>query len=245
MRKEVIMAAAMIMAPMAAVAQTCTEAPSCSSLGYTDDVTSCGSYDFLRCPFDTTKARCLGGGSGGAHVGDLKYSLETANHDGWLKCDGSQYSQTTYAKLYKLIGTNFCKKYTSRADTTGTNKCSSGKFAVPDYRGYFLRALGSADDLYYKGGSGSYSYYIPQYEQLPNIRATWYSGHEDQNNLGTTCTGAISCAMKSGQIMEMTKEGSKTYISRTFDASTYNTIYSGSHVIPAHYAANVFIYAGE
>ena len=31
----------------------------------------------------------------------------------------------------------------------------------------------------------------------------------------------------------------------TFDASRANAIYDGSHVVPANYAAYIFIYAGE
>lgn len=38
----------------------------------------------------------------------------------WLYCDGSFYNTTTYADLYKLLGSN----------------------RLPDYRGYFLRGVG-------------------------------------------------------------------------------------------------------
>ncbi len=47
---------------------------------------------------------------------------------GWLLCDGSQVSQTTYPQLFAAIG-----------NTYGT--ASSGSFRLPDYRGYFLRGL--------------------------------------------------------------------------------------------------------
>ena len=44
---------------------------------------------------------------------------------GWLLCDGSSVSQTTYADLYAVIGCNF--------------GCSGGNFNLPDLRGRFLR----------------------------------------------------------------------------------------------------------
>ena len=72
----------------------CGTLPTCESLGYTDTVTDCPKvygWDTLSkelrvtparkaviCPFDTAKGRCLHD----AHVGDLKYSLNTENHDG-------------------------------------------------------------------------------------------------------------------------------------------------------------------
>lgn len=47
--------------------------------------------------------------------------------DGWLICDGSAISRTTYAKLFAVIGTNF-----------GAGN-GSESFNLPDLRGRFLR----------------------------------------------------------------------------------------------------------
>ena len=44
---------------------------------------------------------------------------------GWLLCDGTAISQTTYADLFAVIGCNF--------------GCSGGNFNLPDLRGRFLR----------------------------------------------------------------------------------------------------------
>ncbi|MBK8396742.1 MAG: tail fiber protein [Leptospiraceae bacterium] len=44
---------------------------------------------------------------------------------GWLLCDGTSVSQTTYADLYAVIGCNF--------------GCSGANFSLPDLRGRFLR----------------------------------------------------------------------------------------------------------
>lgn len=55
---------------------------------------------------------------------------------GWLECDGSDVSRTTYAELYAAIGTTY-------GVGNGTTT-----FNIPDYRGVFLRghANGSAND---------------------------------------------------------------------------------------------------
>ena len=55
---------------------------------------------------------------------------------GWLICDGSAISRTTYAKLFSMIGTNY-----GSGDNTTT-------FNVPDFRGMLLRGVdnGSGND---------------------------------------------------------------------------------------------------
>ena len=50
---------------------------------------------------------------------------------GWLSCDGSAVSRTTYSDLFAVIGT-----------TWGTGNGSS-TFTLPDLRGAFLRGTGS------------------------------------------------------------------------------------------------------
>lgn len=47
--------------------------------------------------------------------------------EGWLLCDGSNVSQTQYAALYSVVGTNF-----------GANP-PAGEFYLPDLRGRFVR----------------------------------------------------------------------------------------------------------
>jgi len=54
----------------------------------------------------------------------------TSAPSGWLACDGTGYSRTTYATLYGAIGATF-----------GTS--STGTFKVPDMRGLFVRGSGS------------------------------------------------------------------------------------------------------
>ena len=245
--KKLIIPAILLTAAPALAAIDCATLPSCSSLGYSETAGTCmGKY--LTCPFDNTKIACLDS----PKVGDLKYSLYSSNHDGWLKCDGTQYSTSTYSKLYSVIGTNFCRKYTSKSAYT-SSACSSGKFAVPDYRGFFLRGINSynasSNLVGTVGPSGYYGYafnymtgnynssvYNPQYEQLPNITGGFgiYNSTSD-GKLFTTCSS----------YSEAIKGASWTSNSVCFNAGNSNSIYSGSHVIPANYGAYIFIYAGQ
>ena len=58
-------------------------------------------------------------------VGTISAYGGTSAPTGWLLCDGTSVSQTTYADLYAVIGCNF--------------GCSGGNFNLPDLRGRFLR----------------------------------------------------------------------------------------------------------
>lgn len=60
--------------------------------------------------------------------GDLKSSWLTADHAGWLLCDGRAVSRTTYAALFAAIGVSV-----SPGDGSTT-------FGIPDYRGRVIVA---------------------------------------------------------------------------------------------------------
>jgi len=60
-------------------------------------------------------------------VGQVIYVATPTAPDGWLKCDGSAVSRTTYANLFTAIGTT----YGSGNGTT--------TFNLPDIRGEFIR----------------------------------------------------------------------------------------------------------
>ena len=254
----------------------CSTLPSCDSLGYKDKVAECpSSSEVLKCPFDTTWGKCTRGPS----IGDLKYSLKSSDHDGWLLCDGRFFesdSTSKYHELFQLIGTNFCHKFTSKdegqtSSIALSSSCPSGKFAIPDYRGFFLRAMPSwrevADGVdapksspassgghfgyavqYMSGNLENYSQFIPRKEQLPNLSGD-LAGVLTMNNNVTAKTGvfknsAIPAAAKNGTDNRNLWWNENSTIN--FNANEANKIYQeGGHVIPAHYAAFVFIYAGR
>lgn len=65
--------------------------------------------------------------SGGLPAGAVQSFAMSAAPSGWLDCDGSAVSRTTYSNLFSAIGTTF-----------GTGDGST-TFNVPDLRGEFIR----------------------------------------------------------------------------------------------------------
>ena len=244
-------AAVLLVTAAEASAQSCTEAPDCAELGYTKSVSDCSGKTILYCPFDSTKAYCndetscdsLGftdtisecpgeytvcpsDSTKGkcifeASPGDLKYSLRTADHNGWRLCDGRSYSSSRFPELYAAISGSF-----------GTT--------LPNYTGYFLKATAT---------SSASSFKTAQAAGLPNITASWKSAYEDENSGGTSCSGAMSCteyASNTTYSMEIPKSSGAGYIARSFSASNSNSIYGNSYTVtPQNYSANVFIYTGR
>lgn len=70
----------------------------------------------------------------GTEIGDVKYSLRSNDHLGWLICDGRSLSRETYSNLFSIIGTT----YGSNSGTT---------FNLPDCRGRVLGGSGSGSGL--------------------------------------------------------------------------------------------------
>jgi len=81
-----------------------------------------------------TKYVCNGtAGSDGIPIGTIMAFGGISVPTGWLLCDGTQVSRTTYSGLFSVIGTSF-----------GSGNGSS-TFHLPDLRGRFLRGVdGSA-----------------------------------------------------------------------------------------------------
>lgn len=66
-----------------------------------------------------------------AVIGDFKWSARLSNFSGWLICDGSAVSRTTYADLFNIIGTSF-----GAGDGSTT-------FNLPDMRGRVAGGIGN------------------------------------------------------------------------------------------------------
>jgi len=154
------------------------------------------------------------------YIGDIKASLQSANHGNWLICDGQAVSRTTYADLFSLIGTNF-----GAGDGQTT-------FNVPDYRGKFLRGL---------GGDSAVDVYTTQDEGLPNITGEMQLADDRQ----TSFSDAFYLKTE-GSSPNSTDSGTMNDKRLGFDASKSNAIYGASqHVTPVNQAVNWFIKALE
>lgn len=69
-----------------------------------------------------------------SYPGDLKYSVQSTDHNGWLKCDGRSLNRVTYAKLFSVVGTSF-------GNDDGVT------FKLPDCRGRVLGTIGNGSGL--------------------------------------------------------------------------------------------------
>lgn len=208
--------AAMVLAaaaasPAYAAEISCSQAPTCESLGYSDTTKRCPG-EYTVCPFDSAKVRCILE----AQPGDIKYSLKTKNHDGWLLCNGSSYNKNTYKELFAVIGTNFGG--------------SGSYFYVPNYVGSFLKsaAASSMTSLKSKQEAG-----------LPNITGTIRFRSESG-----VATGAFS--VSHGNKTTAGHKNSKNIPTFTLDASKSSPIYGRSTTVtPQNYSVNTFIYSGK
>ena len=247
----------------------CSTLPTCESLGYNDIVAQCPNKS-IKCPFDTAKGTCLHE----AAIGEIAYFPgRPPLGKGWLPCDGSSYPITQYPELYEFLNGS-CTDDTCTASKYGNpfcvpdaqkyhGTCSSSTFAVPDYRGYFLRVAG----MWRSGNSTSWnanftsfggtqsgraaSINIPQKEELPNITGR-FSGAGQFYSKGTEIKNVVEGAFYRWNTTDAPDEGAKIANNDGqrddifgFNASRSNKIYSGSHVIPANYSVYAYIYAGR
>lgn len=133
--------------------------------------------------------------------------------DGWLVCNGSAVSRTTYADLFAAIGTTF-----GAGDGSTT-------FKLPDYQGDFLRG-------YLSGTSSAIG--TRQAEGLPNISgyiSYLLMGEDDQKS-----DGALSATLQVGNRLTNAGTGS-AWKQLNFSAKNSNAIYgANSHVTPRNNA---------
>ena len=101
----------------------------------------------------------------------------SAAPDGWLLCDGSDVSQTTYARLYAVI-----------QSTYGTAADSTNDFKLPDLRGRVAvgvdgsaARLASNDALAESGGAETHTLALTEIPEHTHVPPTT-SGYNDTNN---------------------------------------------------------------
>ena len=163
------------------------------------------------------------------NLGDIKASLQTANHGNWLLCDGQAVSRTDYADLFELVGTNF-----GAGDGVTT-------FNIPDYRGKFLRGLGgnSAEDVYttQEEGLPDHTHMIANTNNGGSIYMTLGDNYLAREG-GGSATSAVSYRLNGTDTV--------ANVGKTNAASVANEIYGKSvHVTPVNQAVNYFIKAKE
>ena len=95
---------------------------------------------------------------------------------GWLLCDGSEVSRSTYSNLYNAIGVSW---------GTGNNTTT---FNLPDLRGMFLRGVAGSD----LSGDPDANIRVSRYDNGGNTgnNVGGYQGDAIRNITGSTPTGA-------------------------------------------------------
>jgi microcystin-dependent protein len=138
----------------------------------------------------------------GFDIGDLKFTAHNgAISDGWLVCDGSAISRTTYAELFDVIGTTY-----GVGDGTTT-------FNLPDYT-----------DKFTEGGATAG---VEKQAGLPNITGTFkHSCNALFGQSGLFTVEGFTTTQPNNYI-NASNVGSLT----TFDASKSNPIYGNSDTV--------------
>jgi microcystin-dependent protein len=67
-------------------------------------------------------------------IGDIKHSVRSDDHAGWMKCDGRALDRGTYGDLFTAIGTTF-------------GSTNSETFKLPDAQGRVLGGVGTGAGL--------------------------------------------------------------------------------------------------
>ncbi|MBR2008287.1 MAG: tail fiber protein [Alistipes sp.] len=153
-------------------------------------------------------------------TGSIKPFAGTTIPDGYLLCDGSAVSRTTYAALFAVIGTTY-----------GTGDGST-TFNLPDCRNRFIRQ--------YWNNTSNIGFTTEG--ELPNITGKVTGDTFNYNNgapiyWGATNGGALTDGYESTDYTVAAHSGSATYKRQSFislDASRSSSIYgagSGTNVI--------------
>lgn len=122
-------------------------------------------------------------------IGSIMAYVSASTPDGWLVCDGSPISRTTYANLFIAIGTTF---------GAGNNTTT---FNLPDYRGAFLRGTGrNGTNTTYAGpnigASQNHATEVHNHTATSSVTDTGHSHtqytiNDDFNNSGGAPSGSI------------------------------------------------------
>ncbi len=213
-----------------------TSKPDCDNLGYKDSVSNCPG-DYVVCPFDNAKVMC----DMEAKAGEIKFSLQTADHDGWLLCDGRKLSEVT---VNDETAEN--SELSDILMSAGFHATQYNPFKavsrLPDYSDVFL-ALRSSEDVfdypkYEELASHTHSVNYtsrPKIFSTATVAETFYINSNTDDYWGFGCNYDDSSQIETSDIISGTT-------SCTSSAGCTNT---SSGDAPFHYKANIFIYTGK
>ena len=126
----------------------------------------------------------------GNNAGDIKLTACSTAPAGWLLCDGSAVSRTTYSTLFAAIGTIF-----------GSGNGSS-TFNLPDMRGRFALGVSSSYAFGSTGGAAAVTLTInemPAHTHTGGVSVNGYSYSSIQSSAATTAVGASTGSTGGGK----------------------------------------------
>ena len=168
----------------------------------------------------------LADANNGSYVptGVVQYYSGTAAPAGWLLCDGTAYSRTTYAALFAIIGTGY-----------GAGNGST-TFNVPDFRGRMPIGVGTGSGLTARTRGTTYgaetvtlsSSNIPSlttggqsadHTHTPTANGTMYTGVYGFNAIGGGYGGLLVIQGNDGGANSLTTTNSATHTHQYTNAS--------------------------
>ena len=163
-------------------------------------------------------------------VGDIKMSIRSDNHQGWVKCDGSAVSRSTYSALFSLVGTSF-----GAGDNVNT-------FNLPNAGG---KVLGTVDGTHVLGSNTGSETHSLTTGELPAHSHTYQDAYFAENSGTNNGVYGLSAGHDTdNQFFYRTSSGS--YSTSPVDLNTGN-VGSGtafSVMQPTLFIGNTFIYTG-
>ena len=157
-------------------------------------------------------------------AGTIQSHAASSAPSGWLICDGSAISRTTYSDLYSIVGT-----------TWGSGDGST-TFAIPDLRGEFLRGVdnGQGNDSDAASRTGGDAVGSSQGHALPALFGSWSNNHGMNRISVYNSTGLSGTTALVGQGTSSWRQtieyvpGSSSYV----DLNSTRVIPNGSDVRP-------------
>lgn len=166
------------------------------------------------------------------NVGDIKYSIRTDDHQGWIKCDGRSLLRTAYSDLFSTIGVTY-------GSDNGTT------FKLPDCRGRVLGAIGTGAGLTSRSagsliGSETHTMTIPEMPSHSHTINDPGHSHSYTNNTNDQTVSALPGEVAADQTdLSATSGASNTgiTINNTGGGNAFNIMQ------PTAFLGNVFVYA--
>lgn len=167
-------------------------------------------------------------------IGDIKHSVRSDDHAGWIKCDGRAVSRATYSYLFAVIGTSF-----------GVGNGTS-TFNLPDSQGRVLGSVGTGTGIANPRTTGervgTETVTLTEAQMPSHSHGVTDPGHTHsyQNQAGNNGPGGFSDAADNDEYNQTT--GSNT-TGITIDA----TGGGGAHnnMQPTLFVGNVFIFGSH